>query len=143
VSSDELQIDESTDTGRYQELRGKIAERPTLNLAYRITVGVVGTLVLALGIVLIPYPGPGWVVVFAGLGILASEFEWAHRALRWVKKRYDRFMDWFTAQGLLVKSLGVLLTAAVVVATLWVLGTFSMVGGWFGLEWEWLKSPLS
>lgn len=104
--------------------------------------GVIGTLVLAAGIVAIPYPGPGWLIVFAGLGILASEFAWAHRALSFVRERYDRFMDWFGRQGVLVKTLSLLLTFAVVVVTLWLLGTFGLIGGWFGFEQDWLGSPI-
>ncbi len=104
--------------------------------------GVLGTLILVAGIVAIPYPGPGWLIVFAGLGILASEFTWAQRVLHFVRVRYDRFMDWFGRQGLLVKTLSLLLTFAVVVGTLWVLGTFGLVGGWFGHEESWLQSPI-
>ncbi len=139
-----MSTEESIDDvqGRWAQQRAKIAERPTLNLTYRVAVGVVGAIVLAAGIVAIPYPGPGWLIVFAGLGILASEFEWAHRALHWVKVRYNRFMDWFAAQSLAIKGVGLAFTAAVVLATLWLLGTFSLVGGWFGLEQPWLSSPL-
>ena len=42
--------------------------------AYRIGVGIVGSLVVALGIVAIPLPGPGWLIVIAGLFVLATEF---------------------------------------------------------------------
>jgi uncharacterized protein (TIGR02611 family) len=126
---------------RRRRIRARIAANPTFDLAYRITVAVVGLLVLGLGILLIPYPGPGWLVVFAGLGILATEFAWAHRLLKFARKHYDRFMEWFSAQSLVVKGLGVLLTTVVVLVTLWLLGTFSLVGGWFGLEWSWLARP--
>ncbi|WP_187776260.1 TIGR02611 family protein [Antrihabitans cavernicola] len=129
--------------GPWARRRAKIAERPTANLVYRIGVGVVGTIVLIGGIFAIPYPGPGWLIVFAGLGILASEFEWAQRALHWVKLRYDRFMDWFGKQSIVIKALGVLLTTAVVLLTLWLLGTGKLVGSWFGFHQSWLKSPLA
>ena len=46
---------------------------------------------LGVGIVAIPYPGPGWAIIFVGLAILATEFEWAHRLLRYTRERYDRF----------------------------------------------------
>ncbi|QCQ90872.1 TIGR02611 family protein [Rhodococcus sp. SGAir0479] len=127
---------------KWRRRRRRIAANTSLNLAYRIGVGVVGTLVLAAGIVAIPYPGPGWLIVFAGLGILASEFAWAHRLLHWVRARYDRFMEWFSHQSAVVKALGVLFTTIVVVATLWVLGTFHLLGTWVGLEQPWLESPL-
>lgn len=95
------------------------------------------------GIIAIPYPGPGWLIAFAGLGILASEFEWAKRVLHWVKQRYDRFMNWFGKQSIAVKAIGVLFTTAVVLVTLWLLGMFGMVGGWVGLDRSWLKSPFA
>lgn len=122
--------------------RERIRERPVLNTTYRAAVGVVGTLVLAGGIVAIPYPGPGWFIVFAGLAILASEFEWAHRVLHFAKQKYDRFMDWVSGAGLTVQILFGLLTCAVVLATLWLLNAFDMVAGWFGIHWSWLSSPL-
>lgn len=128
---------------RLKSKRESIRQRPTANRAYRIGVGVVGGIVLLAGIVAIPYPGPGWAIVFAGLGILASEFDWAKAVLHWVKVRYDRFMDWFGKQHMFVKALGLLFTAAVVVATLWLLNTYALVGGWFGIEWSWLRSPLA
>ncbi|MFD4292291.1 TIGR02611 family protein [Rhodococcus sp. NPDC058505] len=122
--------------------RRRIAANPVLNLSYRIAVGVVGTLVLAVGIIAIPYPGPGWLIVFAGLGILGSEFTWAYRLLRFAKGKYDEFMEWFGRQSPVVKILAGLGTALVVVATLWVLGAIDMAGGWIGIEHPLLESPL-
>jgi uncharacterized protein (TIGR02611 family) len=122
--------------------RDRLRHRPTANFTYRIVVGFVGLAVLALGIVAIPYPGPGWAIVFVGLAILATEFEWARRLLKWTRERYDRFMDWFKSQGRWVQAFGFLLTAAVVVGTLWLLGAVSLAAGWLGIEQPWMKSPL-
>ncbi|MDH6680727.1 uncharacterized protein (TIGR02611 family) [Rhodococcus sp. LBL1] len=127
---------------RWRRRRRRIAANPSLNLAYRLGVGLVGVVVLAVGIVTVPYPGPGWLTVFAGLGILASEFAWAHRLLHWARARYDRFMAWFSRQSGVVKGTGVLCTSVVVVLTLWVLGTFGLIGTWVGVEQPWLDSPL-
>lgn len=127
---------------RQRRFRVRIAANSTLDLVYRISVGIVGAVVLALGVIAIPYPGPGWLIVFTGLGILASEFTWAHRLLKFVRRHYDRFMEWFSRQSIVVQAAGVLLTTVVVLATLWILGVFGMVGGWFGLDWSWLASPL-
>lgn len=127
---------------RWARWRDGLRERRAYDLTYRIVVGVVGLAVLGLGILAIPYPGPGWAIVFLGLGILATEFEWAHRLLRYTKERYDRVMDWFKAQGLWVQVLGFVLTAAVVIATLWLFGALSFAAGLFGVEEPWLKSPV-
>jgi hypothetical protein len=48
----------------------------------RIAVMVAGGTVLALGIALIVLPGPAFIVIPAGLAILAIEFAWARRWLR-------------------------------------------------------------
>lgn len=125
--------------GRYvHAVRHKARANPTTHLAYRLVVGVVGCAVLAVGIVTIPYPGPGWLIVFAGLGILATEFAWARTALTHARERYHAVMGWYKRQGLPLQVLGALATAAVVLATLWALGTFALVGGWFGLRQPWL-----
>ena len=48
---------------------------------WRILVGLIGGLVTVLGAIALVAPGPGWLIIFAGLGILASEFAWADKAL--------------------------------------------------------------
>ena len=48
----------------------------------RVVIAVVGGTVLALGIVCIVLPGPAFLVIPAGLAILAIEFAWAKRWLR-------------------------------------------------------------
>jgi uncharacterized protein (TIGR02611 family) len=122
--------------------RDKLRDRPAADLTYRVVVGVVGLAVLGAGIVAIPYPGPGWAIVFIGLAILATEFDWARRLLKYTRERYDRAMDWFKSQGLWVQALGFALTAAVVVGTLWLLGAVSWTAGLLGFEQSWLKSPI-
>jgi uncharacterized protein (TIGR02611 family) len=47
----------------------------------RVLVGVVGGFVTLVGVVALVAPGPGWLIIFTGLGILATEFAWAARAL--------------------------------------------------------------
>ena len=123
--------------------RGGLDGRPGLKFAYRVAVGVVGFAVLAVGIVTIPYPGPGWLIVFAGLGVLASEFAWAKRLLRYAKSRYDAFMIWFRGRGLAAQLAGLTFTFAVMGSTFWVLGAIGLLGGWVGLDQEWLAGPFS
>ncbi|WP_019203186.1 TIGR02611 family protein [Tsukamurella sp. 1534] len=112
------------------------------HLAWRTAVGVVGGIVLIAGVIAIPYPGPGWLIVFAGLGILATEFDWAHRLLRFARSKYDAFAEWLSRQNIVVKGLFALGTCAIVLATVWLLGAAKMIGGWFGIHWPWLASPL-
>lgn len=124
------------------ERRAKIRKKPALDLGYRVALGIFGGLVLTTGIVLIPYPGPGWLIVFVGLGILATEFAWAHRVNTFAQHQYHRWVAWLQRQHLLTRCTVMAATGLIVLATLWLLGLFAMVGGWFGLHWTWLSSPL-
>lgn len=47
----------------------------------RIAVTVIGFAVLIAGIIMVVTPGPGVLVIVAGLAILATEWAWAERAL--------------------------------------------------------------
>ena len=49
--------------------------------SFRLSVAALGFSVLAAGIVMLVTPGPGLVVIVAGLAILAHQFAWAERAL--------------------------------------------------------------
>ena len=56
----------------------------------RIVVAVIGGTVILIGIALMFLPGPAFVVIPAGLAILASEFTWAKRWLDKVKRAVRR-----------------------------------------------------
>src|SRR6185295_19222455 len=84
--------------------RARLKRNPALALAYRIVVAVVGAAVALLGLALVPLPGPGWLIVFLGLGILATEFSWAERLL------------WLGRQRLAVRALVSLVTLLFVVS---------------------------
>ncbi|MGB0437796.1 MAG: TIGR02611 family protein [Mycobacterium sp.] len=127
---------------RWARRRERLRGRRFADLGYRMVVGVVGILILAVGIVAIPYPGPGWAIVFVGLAVLATEFDWARKLLGYVRIRYDAGMGWFKEQGLWVQVLGVAFTIAIVVLTLWMLGALDWAGELVNNESEWLDSPI-
>ena len=127
---------------RWARWRDRLRDRRRAEFVYRIVVGVIGLAVLGVGILAIPYPGPGWAIVFVGLAILATEFDWARRLLSYTRERYDKVMAWFKAQGLWVQVLGAAFTAAIVLGTLWVLGALGWAAGLVGIEARWLKSPI-
>lgn len=116
--------------------------RPGIDFAYRIVVGVVGTAVLITGIIAIPYPGPGWLIVFAGLALLGTEFHWAQRLLHAARRRYDAWSRWLHARSPGVRLAVMAATGVLVVLTLWLVNAFGLVAGWVGLPWGWLHSPL-
>ena len=59
----------------------------TLKKVRRLIVGVVGFTILLIGIALLVLPGPAFIVIPIGLGILATEFVWARRLLKKVKQK--------------------------------------------------------
>jgi uncharacterized protein (TIGR02611 family) len=50
-------------------------------LVWRIVIGVIGGVVTVAGAIALVGPGPGILIVLAGLGILATEFAWAARVM--------------------------------------------------------------
>lgn len=52
-------------------------------MAKRIVIGIVGGSVLVIGVCMIVLPGPAFIVIPVGLGILGLEFAWARI---WLKK---------------------------------------------------------
>jgi uncharacterized protein (TIGR02611 family) len=127
---------------RWARWRDRLRDRPAADFSYRVAVAVAGLAVLGAGILAIPYPGPGWAIVFIGLAILATEFDWARRLLAYTRQRYDKVMAWFRRQARWVQALGAAFTGAIVIATLWLLGALGWSAELIGVQQEWLKSPI-
>jgi uncharacterized protein (TIGR02611 family) len=62
-------------------------------VTWRVTVLVLGWLVILTGTALLVLPGPGWATIFLGLAILATEFVWARHLLTWARDRVKRYAD--------------------------------------------------
>ena len=96
----------------------KIRANPTGRLALKIGIGVLGGLVVAVGIVLIPFPGPGWAIVILGLAIWAVEFAWAKNLLEFTRRHVKAWTSWIGRQSLGVRAIigvvGMIFVAAVV-----------------------------
>lgn len=69
------------------------APRFGVRTARRVVVGIVGVTVLCVGVVLLALPGPGVVVIAAGLGILSIEFAFARQWLKYVQARAESAAD--------------------------------------------------
>src|SRR5438045_9730573 len=57
-----------------------------IKVVRRVIVSVVGTTVVLIGIALLVLPGPAFVVIPVGLAILGTEYAWARRWLRKVRR---------------------------------------------------------
>lgn len=90
---------------------------------WRIAVTVLGVAVIAGGIVLLPLPGPGWLIIFAGLGLLATEYEWAARLLRFARAKVSAWTQWVATRSrpvqVLIALAGLAVLAAVALAAWW------------------------
>lgn len=64
-------------TSRRHRWRATAYAHPMTRLVYRAVVLTAGTSVVLVGLVLVPLPGPGWLVVAVGLSMLAEDFPWA------------------------------------------------------------------
>lgn len=53
----------------------------------QIIVLVLGIPVIIVGIILLPLPGPGWVVILAGLYIISREFAWAKKYIDYIEAK--------------------------------------------------------
>jgi hypothetical protein len=56
-------------------------------------VAVIGGTVLLLGLAMLVLPGPGWLTIFAGLGVLATEFAWARWTLKQAQMRLTYLLE--------------------------------------------------
>ncbi len=115
----------------------RIRANPTGRMALKIGIGVLGGLVVVVGIILIPFPGPGWAIVILGLAILALEFAWAKNLLEFTKRHVKAWTDWLGRQPVWVRLGIAALTAAfvygVLVVVLHVMGVPDWVPGWVPL----------
>jgi uncharacterized protein (TIGR02611 family) len=100
-------------------LLDRIRANPTGRLALKIGVGVLGTVVVAVGIVLIPFPGPGWAIVILGLAIWAVEFHWAKRLLHFTKGHVQSWTHWVLKQPLPLRALIGLAGFVFICAVVW------------------------
>jgi uncharacterized protein (TIGR02611 family) len=99
----------------------RIRANPSGRMALKIGIGVLGGLVVAVGIVLIPFPGPGWAIVILGLAIWALEFAWAKHLLEFTKRHVQSWTHWVARQSLPLRAVigvvGMIFISAVVWAS--------------------------
>jgi uncharacterized protein (TIGR02611 family) len=74
-------------------LRRYIKRTKAGQLIWRIFIGALGGTITVLGAVALVAPGPGVLILLAGLGILASEFAWASRAMNKTKSMAQTAAD--------------------------------------------------
>ncbi len=67
----------------------------TVEQVRRVFLIIAGFTLLLVGGVMLVTPGPGMLVIFLGLGLLAAEFVWARRLMERIKHEGGRLVDRF------------------------------------------------
>jgi len=109
---------------RVKRVRSWVHARPGGAQIWRVGIALAGLVVIVVGIVLLAAPGPGWLIIFVGLGIWATEFAWAKSLLRFVQRTVRTWTAWIGRQPrwlvVLVVAVGLVILAAIA-AGAWIL----------------------
>ncbi|MCX2925956.1 TIGR02611 family protein [Streptomyces sp. NEAU-W12] len=104
-----------------------VKARRTLHLSWQVGVFIVGLAVVLAGAAMLVLPGPGWVVIFGGMAIWATEFVWAQLVLRWTKRKVteaaQRALDpRVRRRNIILTTVGLVIAAVLAGVYLWKFG---------------------
>jgi uncharacterized protein (TIGR02611 family) len=102
-------------------IRTRVHRLPAGVIVWRVVVAVLGLAIVLVGVILLPLPGPGWLIIFFGIGVWATEFAWASRLLSRVRVFVSRWTSWVNTQPVWRRYL-IGITGFVVVAVFVTLG---------------------
>jgi uncharacterized protein (TIGR02611 family) len=74
--------------------RAVVHRLPAGRHVWRVAIAALGGAVVLAGIVMLVLPGPGWVVIFIGFGIWATEFAWADSTLAFARRKVASATSW-------------------------------------------------
>ncbi|MET7364928.1 TIGR02611 family protein [Streptomyces sp. NPDC005566] len=106
---------------------GFIKASRLLHVSWQVGIFVVGLAVVGAGIVMLPLPGPGWLVIFGGMAIWATEFVWAQLVLRWTRRKVteaaQRALDpKVRRRNIILTAVGLVIIAVLVGIYVWKFG---------------------
>jgi TIGR02611 family protein len=84
--------------GRVERFLERRRRTPAGRLAVRLIIALLGLLIIAVGIVLLPLPGPGWLIIFGGLALWSLEFTWAARLRHFAMREVSKWTAWVGRQ---------------------------------------------
>ena len=59
---------------------------------------IIGFIVVIVGIIMMPLPGPGTLIVLVGLTLLSLEFEWARQLVKEGEQWMERIVSFFKSK---------------------------------------------
>ncbi len=130
VAADETEVDGvkgESEQGLGSRAPEFVKARRVLHLSWQVGVFVIGLAIVVTGIIMLPLPGPGWVVIFAGMAVWATEFVWAQLVLRWTKRKVteaaQRALDpKVRRRNIILTSIGLVIVGVLVGIYLWKFG---------------------
>ncbi|MEV0643443.1 TIGR02611 family protein [Streptomyces sp. NPDC050619] len=128
VAADETKADRArSEQGLGSKAPEFIKARRLLHLSWQVAIFIIGLAVVVVGIIMLPLPGPGWVVIFGGMAIWATEFVWAQLVLRWSKRKVteaaQRALDpKVRRRNIILTSIGLVIVGVIVGVYLWKFG---------------------
>jgi uncharacterized protein (TIGR02611 family) len=108
----------------------------------KLIIAFVGFFVLAIGVLLLAYPGPGWLIIFGGLAILATEFKFARKTLDRLKIEYEKGQSWFNKRHLYLRLTIIASGFALAVVTVWLINGYGAILDLLNIHIDWIRSPL-
>ncbi|MFT5530825.1 MAG: hypothetical protein ACI91O_000838 [Candidatus Poriferisodalaceae bacterium] len=85
----EAAIQAEFETGKREATAAKALKHAIVRVA-RMTAA---TIIIIIGVILLPLPGPGWVVIAAGFALLAKDVAWADRVVQRIRRRLPQDDD--------------------------------------------------
>lgn len=103
-----------------------------LHLSWQVGVFIVGLAVVGAGVIMLVVPGPGWLVIFGGMAVWATEFVWAQLVLHWTRRKVteaaQRALDpKVRRRNIILTTIGLVIVTVLVAIYVWK----------FGIEMPW------
>ena len=109
------------ETGYHEETEEEIRR----SLARRMARAIIGFIVIGIGIVALPLPGPGWLIIIFGLSLLP--FAWAERTIVLIRQKIPGVPDEGKIPVRTWIIMGVIVVGASTIALFW----GKQIGNWF------------
>ena len=103
--------------------------------ARRHLIGAAGFLIVLVGLAAIPLPGPGWMLLYAGVKVLATQYDWAERWLDPVELRALKGAAEAVETPLRVVLSSIFIAGIGAFGVLWIVGPAAP--GWWPLADKW------
>ncbi|WP_066946351.1 TIGR02611 family protein [Streptomyces lushanensis] len=98
-----------------------------LHLSWQVGVFLVGLAVVGAGAAMLVLPGPGWLAIFGGMAIWATEFVWAQLVLHWTRRKVteaaQKALDpKVRRRNMILTTIGLVIVVALLAVYVWKFG---------------------